>query len=155
MEPADTLAVTMLAARYAHSVDRRDATRLASLLTPEVVLVLPPELNGADAPSELTGRQEVVDSVLKSVSRFVVTRHVLEQQTLETISRDGARGEAYCTAHHIYSRDGGHRDARIAIRYQDTLTRDGDTWLFSRRELVVDFIEDVPVTLPAPPGPAV
>jgi len=150
MEPADRLAMAALAARYAQAVDRRDATALASLFTPDVLFVLPPELNGTDAPSELRGRQEVVRSVLHAVSRHLSTRHVVEQQILTIDSHDRAHGETYCTAHHIYPRDTGHRDKRIAIRYQDTFARTEGTWLFSRRHLVVDFSENVPVTLWAP-----
>lgn len=152
MEPADRLAMTTLTARYAQAVDRRDAAAVASLFTPEVVLAVPPELNGTDAPSELRGRAEVAQSVLTAVSRYVATRHVVEQQVIEMDSRDSAHGETYCTAHHIYPRDGGYRDKRVAIRYQDTFARTDGTWLFSRRELVVDFAETVPVTLPASPS---
>jgi hypothetical protein len=50
-------------------------------------------------------------------------------------------------AHHIYPRGEGHRDNRIEIRYQDSFEKVDGTWLFSRRELVVDFAEDVPVIL--------
>jgi len=62
------------------------------------------------------------------------------------------RGEVYCTAHHISRRADGYRDRRVAIRYQDTFARHGEHWLFSRRELVVDFIEDVAVRVPEASG---
>lgn len=150
MEPADRLAIATLAARYAQAVDRRDATALASLFTPDVVFVLPPELNGTDARSELRGRQAVVLSVMTAVSRNLATRHVVEQQVIDIDSPDLAHAETYCTAHHIYARKDGHRDKRIAIRYQDTFARTEGTWLFSRRDLVIDFAENVPVSLPVP-----
>jgi hypothetical protein len=148
VEPADHLAITMLAARYARGVDRRDAAALTALFTPDAVVVLPPELNGAAAPSEVTGSEAISTSVLHSVSRFVLTRHVVEQHVAEMLSDDRAQGETYCTAHHIARRDDAHRDARVAIRYHDTYARTGGIWRFSRRQLVVDFIEQVPVTLP-------
>lgn len=150
MEATDRLAVSMLAARYAKAVDRRNPTALQSLFAPEVVFVLPPELNGTNAPSELCGRELVARSVVESVSHLVATRHVVEQQVIEAATARDAHGETYCTAHHIYPRGDGHRDHRLALRYQDTFIRTGDTWLFSRRDLVVDFAEDVPVTRPAP-----
>lgn len=149
MEPADQLSITTLAERYAQAVDHRNAAALAALFTPEVVFVLPPELNGTNAPSELAGRDALVSSVVKSVERYVATRHIVEQQILDLVSRDSARGETYCTAHHISPYDDGHRDTRVAIRYLDTFARSTGSWLFSRRELVVDFIETVPVKLPA------
>ncbi|MGW6334026.1 nuclear transport factor 2 family protein [Nocardia rhamnosiphila] len=150
MEPTDRLAVLTLAARYAQAVDRRDSATLESLFAPEVVLVLPPELNRTNAPSELRGRKAVARSVVESVAHLVATRHVVEQQILEIATADEAHGETYCTAHHIYPRGDGHRDHRLALRYQDTFVHTGGAWLFSRRHLVVDFAEDVPVTRPAP-----
>lgn len=146
MEPADRPALTALAARYAQAVDRRDTTALASLFVAAVVLVLPPELRRRDAPSELRGRRKVALAVVGAVSHLVATRHVVEQQVLDIGTGGEVRGETYCTAHHLYARGDGHRDHRVAIRYQDTFTDTEGTWLFSRRELVVDFTEDVPVT---------
>ncbi|MET8799054.1 nuclear transport factor 2 family protein [Nocardia sp. NPDC004568] len=150
MDPTDRLAVLTLAARYAQAVDRRDTTALVALFAPEVVFVLPPETNRTNASSELRGREPVARSVVESVSHLVATRHVVEQQVLEIATDHDARGETYCTAHHLYPRGDGHRDHRLALRYQDTFARIGGTWLFSRREIVVDFAEDVPVTRAAP-----
>ncbi|WP_227982585.1 nuclear transport factor 2 family protein [Nocardia spumae] len=155
MEPTDRLALTVLTARYAQAVDRRDATALAALFTPDAELVLPPVLNGTDAMSVLTGREALVSAVIDAVSRYRATRHVVEQQVLETISRDRARGETYCTAHHIHRRGDEYRDRRVALRYRDDFARTADAWLFSRRELVVDFTEHVPVTVPAAHDPEV
>ncbi|MCC3313405.1 nuclear transport factor 2 family protein [Nocardia africana] len=152
MESADRLAITTLTAEYARAVDRRDSAALTALFTPDVVLVLPPLLNGTEQDVELVGRQSVVSSVVDSVSRFVLTRHVVEQAVLEPISGDRARGEVYCTAHHISRRADGHRDRRVALRYQDTFARTAEGWLFARRELVVDFTEDVAVRVPEASG---
>ncbi|MFI1462446.1 nuclear transport factor 2 family protein [Nocardia carnea] len=146
MDPVDRLALTTLAARYAQAVDRRDTAAVAALCTSEVVFALPPELNRTSEPSELRGSATVAQSVVGAVSHLVATRHVVEQQVVETDTEDRAYGETYCTAHHIYARGDGHRDNRIALRYQDTFEYHGGIWLFSRRELVVDFAEDVPVT---------
>ncbi|WP_062996991.1 nuclear transport factor 2 family protein [Nocardia mikamii] len=146
---SDRLAITTLTARYARAVDRRDGAALTALFTPDAVLVLPPVLSGTETTVELAGRQQVVSSVMDAVSRFVLTRHVVEQHVLEPVSPDRVRGEVYCTAHHISRRDDGYRDRRVAIRYQDTFARTGEIWLFSRRELVVDFIENVAVRVPA------
>ncbi|PPJ12953.1 hypothetical protein C5E51_03440 [Nocardia nova] len=148
VEPADRLAITTLAARYARAADLRDSAALTALFTPDAVLVLPPVLNGTEQAVEVMGRQRVVASVVDAVSRFVLTRHVVEQHVLEPVSRDRVHGEVYCTAHHISRRADGYRDRRVAIRYQDTFARIGESWLFSRRELVVDFIEDVAVRVP-------
>ncbi|NKY60740.1 nuclear transport factor 2 family protein [Nocardia flavorosea] len=148
MDPADRLALITLAARYAQAVDRRDIAAVAALCTSEVVFVLPPELRKTGSPAELRGSATVAQSVVGAVSHLVATRHVVEQQVTESDAAGRAYGETYCTAHHIYARGDDHRDNRIALRYQDTFEYQGGIWLFSRRELVADFAEDVPVTRP-------
>lgn len=85
--------------------------------------------------------------MVDAVSHLHSTRHIVEQQILDLDGPTTAHGEAYCSAHHIYPRGEGHRDNRIEIRYQDSFEKIDGTWLFSRRELVVDFAEDVPVIL--------
>ncbi|MGW1738218.1 nuclear transport factor 2 family protein [Nocardia sp. NPDC001965] len=152
MEPADRIALGTLAARYARAVDRRDTGTLASLFTPQVELALPPELSGTGTATELRGRETVARSVVESISHLVATRHVVGQQILDIETADGAHGETYCTAHHIYSRGDGHRDHRIALRYQDTFAYREGSWLFARRALLIDFAEDVPVTRSARPA---
>lgn len=147
MEPADHIELTALAARYAHAVDRRNTSTLVSLFTPDATVVLPPGLSGSDAPRELRGNEVVADAVISALAHLHATRHVVDQQTVAPAGPGTADGETYCTAHHIYSRGSSHRDNRIAIRYQETFARVGGVWLFSRRELVVDFAEDVPVSL--------
>lgn len=90
-------------------------------------------------------RQHV--AVVDAVSHLHSTRHVVHQQVID--ARDSiASGETYCTPHHIYPRESGFRDNRIALRYQDSYVLVGTGWRFSRRELVVDFSEDLPVTVP-------
>src|SRR5689334_15566532 len=79
---SDRLAITTLTARYARAVDRRDGAALTALFTPDAVLVLPPVLNAMETTVELAGRQGVVSSVMDAVSRFVLTRHVVEQHVL-------------------------------------------------------------------------
>jgi ketosteroid isomerase-like protein len=147
MDSSDRVALTDLAARYAQAVDRRNTTALAALFTDDVAFVLPPALNGTDTPTEIRGNSVVSSSVVDAVSHLHSTRHIVEQQILDLDSPTTAHGEAYCSAHHIYPRGEGHRDNRIEIRYQDSFEKVDGTWLFSRRELVVDFAEDVPVIL--------
>ncbi|MCJ0907303.1 nuclear transport factor 2 family protein [Rhodococcus sp. ARC_M6] len=147
MEPSDRIALTDLAARYAQAVDRRNPTALAALFTENAKFVLPPALNGTDAPTEISGNAVISTSVVGAVAHLHSTRHIVEQQILDQDSATTAHGEAYCSAHHIYPRREDFRNNRIEIRYQDNFEKVAGTWLFSRRELVVDFAEDVPVIL--------
>lgn len=147
MEPSDRIALTDLAARYAQAVDRRNPAALAALFTENATFVLPPALNGTAGPTEIQGRSTLSDSIVGAVAHLHSTRHIVEQQVLDQDSATTAHGEAYCSAHHIYPRGEGYRNNRIEIRYQDSFDKVDGTWLFSRRELVVDFAEDVPVIL--------
>ena len=147
MESSDRVALTDLAARYAQAVDRRNPTALAALFTEDARFVLPPALNGTDAPTEIQGNTVVASSVVDAVSHLHSTRHIVQQQVLDSDSATTAHGEAYCSAHHIYPRGDGYRNNRIEIRYQDSFEKVDGSWFFSRRELVVDFAEDVPVIL--------
>jgi hypothetical protein len=56
---------------------------------------------------------------------------------------DGERasGVAYCLAHHVKV-DGSTRTLMIAaIRYLDSFVKQGGTWFFSQRKLMVQWIE--------------
>ncbi|NMM87618.1 hypothetical protein B2J88_25220 [Rhodococcus sp. SRB_17] len=147
MEPSDRIALTDLAARYAQAVDRRNPTALAALFTEKAAFVLPPALNGTDAPTEIAGNATLSTSIVDAVAHLHSTRHIVQQQVLDLDSATTAHGEAYCSAHHIYPRGDGFRDNLIELRYQDSFEKVDGTWLFSRRELIVDFAEDAPVIL--------
>lgn len=147
MDATDRAALAALAARYAQAVDRRDSPVLANLLTDTVAFALPPGLSGTTESTELRGNETVANSVVDAVSHLRSTRHEVHQQIVDADGEDTARGEVYCTAHHIYPRGDGFRDNRIEIRYQDSYAKVDGAWRFARRELVVDFAEDVPVTV--------
>lgn len=147
MEPSDRIALTDLAARYAQAVDRRNPAALAALFTENAEFVLPPALNGTDAPTQIQGNSLISTSVVDAVAHLHSTRHIVEQQVLDSDGATTAHGEAYCSAHHIYPRGEGFRNNRIELRYQDRFENIDGSWLFSRRELIVDFAEDVPVIL--------
>lgn len=141
-QPADRHAWHNLALEYAFAVDRRDDQALVALFASGAKLVLPGELargGRRDGFTELEPNQ-----VVESVRRFVRTRHVVEQQR---VLRDGgaATGETYCTAHHLYRRDGELRDYVMTIRYLDEFVATAAGWRFARRTLVVDWVEDRPV----------
>ncbi|GCE36495.1 hypothetical protein Rhow_001861 [Rhodococcus wratislaviensis] len=144
---ATEFALTELTARYARAVDRREAATLAALFDPDATFVLPPALTGTGAPTELRGSDLLASAVVDAVTHLHSTRHVVHQQVLD-VDGSTASGETYCTAHHVYSGRNGFRDNRIALRYNDRYVLGDSGWRFARRELIVDFSEDVPVTVP-------
>jgi hypothetical protein len=60
-----------------------------------------------------------------------------------TVNGDTADGETYCVAMHMLPRDEGpRRRMDMGIRYQDNFVRQNGQWLFARRRLIVDWIEN-------------
>lgn len=133
----DRLALRELAYRYARAVDRRDWALAEQLFTPECVLVGP--------GYELVGRDRILAG-LRRIDRYAATQHSVHNQLVE-IEGDRASGETYCTAHHLYERDGRRRRLSWGIRYQDRCSRAEGAWRYERRELLLDWSQDLPLEL--------
>ena len=134
---ADRVAIRELACRYARAVDRRDWVLAATLFTDDAVL--------SSARFELVGVEQILRG-LRTVERYRATFHAVHNQTLE-LAGDEAVGETYCVANHLLERDGAARKLDWGIRYQDRYRRGGDgAWRFSRRELIVDWKQDLPLS---------
>jgi ketosteroid isomerase-like protein len=147
---ADRLALADLVARYAQTVDSRDDDGLQALFAPGAVVVIPAALAGPGGNTRIAPAD-----LLASTARFERTRHIVHQQ-LATVTGDTARAETYGQAHHVYRRGDERRDSAIEVRYQDEFVRTEDGWRFSGRELVLDWLTDQSVTMPASGrGPAV
>ena len=133
-EVADRVEIRDLACRYARAVDRRDWALAATLFTPDAVL--------KGARFELVGVERILRG-LATVERYQATFHAVHNQTLELAS-DDATGETYCVANHLFERDGQPRRLDWGIRYQDRFQRGADgVWRFARRELIVDWEQEV------------
>jgi len=131
----DRQALRDLAYRYARAVDRRDWALAGELFTRDCVLVGP--------GYELVGRDGILAG-LRRIDQFRATQHSVHNQLVE-ISGDAATGETYCTAHHLYERDGVRRKLSWGIRYQDRCVRDAGSWRYARRELLLDWTQDLPL----------
>jgi uncharacterized protein (TIGR02246 family) len=131
----DRLALRELADRYARAVDRRDWELAARLFTRDCVLVGP--------GYELAGRDAILAG-LRQIDRFSATQHSVHNQLFE-IAGDSASGETYCTAHHLFEREGSRRKLSWGIRYQDRCQREEGQWRYQRRELLLDWTQDLPL----------
>jgi hypothetical protein len=120
-------------------VDRRDWALAATLFTDDAVLRGP--------RFELAGRDAVLAG-LRSVERYRATFHAVLNQLVD-IAGDEASGETYCLANHLYEREGRPRKLDWGIRYQDRFRREAGVWRFARRELLVDWEQDLPLEAPA------
>jgi uncharacterized protein (TIGR02246 family) len=132
----DRLALQDLSARYAHAVDRRDYEAFVALFADGGVLCGP--------GYEMKSRAEI-ERGIRLIEQYESTQHCVHQQLLE-VQGNTASGETYCVARHVYTRDGAKRKLDMGVRYQDEYRREPSGWRFARRELVLDWTQDLPLS---------
>jgi ketosteroid isomerase-like protein len=138
-EQADRLAIRELFDAYAHCADRRDADGQKALFTEDTHFVVYMDGQGS-APSQVLDGREALAPVFDDLNRYQATMHFNGQSTI-VLEGDGATGESYCIAHHLFT-DGDERKLMVAyLRYRDTFARIDGAWLFSERNLYVDWTE--------------
>jgi len=135
----DEWAIRKLAMDYARTVDRDDGPGFAALFTKDASVVGPGfKVEGYD---QIAGNPGMLKRMYRS------TMHTVLNQTVR-VTGDTATGETYCLAHHInHPQDGKHTRLTWAIRYQDQCVKRDGRWLYTHRELVVDFTETSTVEL--------
>lgn len=94
---------------------------------------------GTEPTYVLTGRESLTP-VFHDLNRYEVTTHFNGQSTV-AIDGDRATGESYTLAHHLFTEEGERRIMVASLRYLDEFVKQGGTWLFSRRELILDWSE--------------
>src|ERR1700732_3828243 len=140
-EAADRLAIRELIEAYAHCADRRDAKGQMSLFTEDTRFVV--YMNAKDPkPSQDLHSREALAPVFAELNKYDATTHFIGQNTILSLTRDRATGEAYCLAHHV-TVDGVKRRLMVAsLRYLDTFVKRDGAWLFAERQLYVDWLEE-------------
>ena len=79
-------------------------------------------------------------AVFAALNEYQSTMHFNGQSTIE-LDGDRATGESYCIAHHLFTKDGERKLMVAWIRYGDTFVKQGGSWLFTERQLYVDWTE--------------
>lgn len=131
----DRLALQELSNRYARAVDRRDYAAFVALFAANGVLCGPGYAMTAHAE---------IERGIRLIEQYEATQHCVHNQLVE-VRGDAASGETYCVARHIYERDGVKRKLDMGVRYQDEYRRERGGWRFTRRELVLDWTQDLPL----------
>jgi uncharacterized protein (TIGR02246 family) len=132
-----------LVERYAQAVDRSDGSAVAALFTEDGVLATWLDPASGSPTGAQTGHEQIAKAV-DGLSRYVATHHTISSHT-STVDGAHASGETLCTAHHVIADDDGRRDRVLYIRYVDTFSGSGGHWLFSRREVHVQWVSVLPV----------
>jgi hypothetical protein len=130
------LALRQTAEAYAVAVDRHDPDMFAGQFAEDGVLIAP------------RGRFEGHDELRKvppmMAELYEATFHGVLSVSAE-IDGDAAKAETRCIARHFYHDSADqHLCFEMTIRYQDDFVLSGERWLFSRRELLVDFTHIFP-----------
>jgi ketosteroid isomerase-like protein len=132
-----------LVERYAQAVDRVDGAAVAELFTEDGVLATWMDPATASSTGENTGRPAIAKAI-DGLSRYLATHHTISSHS-STVDGAHATGETLCTAHHVGNERGRKLDHVLYIRYVDTFVRTSGPWLFSRREVHVQWASTLPV----------
>ena len=141
-EQADRLAIRDLVDAYAHCADRRDAEGQKSLFTEDTHFVV--YMDGQDSqPTQVLDGRNALTPVFDDLNRYQATMHFNGQSTI-ALDGDGASGESYCIAHHLFTENGERKLMVAWLRYGDTFVKVDGAWLFAERNLYVDWTETRP-----------
>jgi len=132
-----------LVERYAQAVDRADGAGVAELFEEDGVLATWMDPTTRKATGENKGRAAIAKAV-NGLSRYAATHHSISSHS-STVDGAHATGETLCTAHHVTDKNGSKEDHVLYIRYLDTFVRASGPWLFSRREVHVQWSSTLPV----------
>jgi hypothetical protein len=129
--PATRLSLREAAERYGFAVDRCDPELFAAQFTEDGVLLAP--------RGRYAGHDELRKVPPMMADLYERTFHGILSQ-LADIDGDAARAETYCIARHFFhDASDRHLCYEMTIRYLDDFVLQDRRWLFSRRELLVDF----------------
>ena len=140
-ETEDQRALYNLVLRYAQAVDRRDYAAFEKIFTEDGTLA--GYRGDPESTDSLFGYDGLaaIQEGLRGIERFEKTFHLVGNGLFD-VAGDEAQGESYCTAHHIYEKDGAQWDRTMAIRYQDRFVRRKGRWWLLERALWIDFERD-------------
>lgn len=129
---SDLAALRRTAERYALGADRRDKALWREVLAEDVVISGP--------GFSIKGLEANLGSIDHLAHAFSATRHVVHDMDV-VVEGDSARGETRSTAEHRIAAPDGDKLLVWAIRYQDQWRREGGSWKFIARALIVDWEE--------------
>jgi len=143
-QAADRLAIRELVEAYAYCADRRDAEGQMALFTEDTHFVVFMNAKDPTPAMDLHTRQDLAP-VFAALNQYDATTHFIGQSTILSLTGDTATGVAYCLAHHVTVADGKRRLMVASIRYHDSFVKRDGEWLFSERQLLVDWVDERPL----------
>jgi hypothetical protein len=145
-EAADRLAIRELFDAYAHCADTRDAEGQKALFTTDTRFKVYMDGPGSEPSSVLEGR-EALSPVFDDLNRYEATMHFNGQSTV-SLDGNGATGDSYTIAHHVYTEDGTNMMMVAWLRYLDTFTKIDEAWYIAERKIILEWSETRPLGPP-------
>jgi ketosteroid isomerase-like protein len=151
LDPAgDRWEIRQLVERYAAAADNADGAAAAAVFADDGELIVWLDPRGSEPTGTRRGRAEIAAAV-DSLRRYRATHHAIASSVVDFAGGQGdprAVGVTRCTAHHLSEESGGWRDHQLVIRYDDEFARIDGRWRIVRRELRVQWANDVSVSEP-------
>ncbi|NPC98649.1 nuclear transport factor 2 family protein [Nocardioides sp. zg-DK7169] len=133
-------ALSDLVHRYAALGDLRRPGQLAALFAADGQLVVPTPPDRLDPHRVLAGPRQIGEH-LAVLEELTLTVHQIVGEVYDVPASaepaSTAAGRVACVANHL----SGERNVVWHLHYDDRYVREGERWLFARRELHIDFIE--------------
>jgi len=138
-EAGDRLAIRELFDSYGHCADRRDAEGQKALFTVDTRFAVFMSREGTEPTYVVEGR-EALTPIFADLNQYEATTHFNGQSTVE-INGEGASGESYTIAHHLFAADGVRKIMIASLRYLDSFAKIDGAWYFKERNLILDWSE--------------
>lgn len=93
-------------------------------------------------PQIISGSQALLDG-FSGLNQYEKTFHFIGQKKITIKNENEAKAYVYTIAHHIKNEGKDAKSLMVMyIRYEDTLIKKDNRWLFKERDLHIDFIEN-------------
>lgn len=136
---ADEWALRRLTYLYARAMDRNEPDILREIFSQDAIIESPVAVQ--------SGIEEILGVPPMLGKMFASTMHTVLNQTVE-IDGDSAAGETYGVAYQLMKpKNGAHERLDWGIRYQDQFVRHSKRWQFTRRTLIIEWTQAVPVEM--------
>ena len=131
-------ALRQLVERYAQAADTRNYEAFRELFVSEGAIHIHHGNPAETRPEYSLESLEVIVKAMSGLEEYEKTQHHVTNH-LVTLDGERATGQTYCTAHHIYRKDGAPWNLTMAIRYSDRYVCEKGRWWFEERRLGVDW----------------
>lgn len=130
---------------YATYADLKEAEKQRALFTKDGKMTVYYPWNDPNTPEIVQGDDALMEA-FNTLKQYQHTLHLIGQKSIDIVDESHAKAYVYTIAHHVTANDDGTRSLMIAyLRYQDSLVKENDSWLFEERILYADFFENRPL----------